>query len=157
MLSTYDLFLLPGINRLTWLTVCIVYKVNNRLQTSEKTTKNKKMHVLHNVFYFERAKHSCSIFTVFVRGNLFTQCSFYFLAEFLTVSFFGTALGIVTKYSILDVSGVLSPLELHVQTILFKCLTKDNNWSLWVQCISIWYESTRTRSICEVMYELTTK
>ena len=110
--------------------MCIVYKVNNRLQTFEKTTKNKKMHVLHNVFYFERAKHSCSISTVFVRGNLFTQCSFYFLAEFLTVSFFGTALGIVTKYSILDVSGVLSPLELHVQTILFKCLTKDNNWSL---------------------------
>ena len=29
--------------------------------------------------------------------------------------------------------------ELHVQTILYKCLAKDNNWSLRVQCMTINY------------------
>ena len=27
--------------------------------------------------------------------------------------------------------------ELHVQKILFKCLAKDNNCSLWVQCMTV--------------------
>ena len=52
LLSAYNLFLPPGINRLTRLTVCKVYKINNNLQTFEKTTRNKKiMHGLHNMFY----------------------------------------------------------------------------------------------------------
>ena len=29
--------------------------------------------------------------------------------------------------------------ELHVQTILYKCLAKDNNWSLRVQCMTTNY------------------
>ena len=79
-----------------------------------------------DVFKFKiHAKHSCSIFTVIVRGNLFMQCSFYFLAEFLTFFFWNDV-----RYCHKVLHGVLSPLELHVQTILFKCLTKDNNWSL---------------------------
>ena len=51
------------------------------------------MHGLHSMFYFERGKHSCSIFT---------QCS---------VPFFGKALPIVTKCSVLDVTGLLKPLK----------------------------------------------
>ena len=51
------------------------------------------MHGLHSMFYFERGKHSCSIFT---------QCS---------VPFFVKALPIVTKCSVLDVTGILKPLK----------------------------------------------
>ena len=45
------------------------------------------------MFYFERGKHSSSIFM---------QCS---------VSIFGKAIPIVTKCSVLDVAGVLKPLK----------------------------------------------
>ena len=55
------------------------------------------MHGLQNMFYFERGKHSCRIFT---------QCS---------VSIFGRALPIVTKCPALDVVGVIKPLK-HVPT-----------------------------------------
>ena len=55
------------------------------------------MHGLQNMFYFERGKHLCGIFT---------QCS---------VSIFGKALPIVKKCSILDVAGVIKPLK-HVPT-----------------------------------------
>ena len=55
------------------------------------------MHGLQNMFYFQRGKHSCRIFT---------QCS---------VSIFGRALPIVTKCPALDVVGVIKPLK-HVPT-----------------------------------------
>ena len=45
------------------------------------------------MFYFEKGKHSSSIFM---------QCA---------VSIFGKALPIVTKCSVLDVAGVLKPLK----------------------------------------------
>ena len=72
------------------------------------------MHGLRNMFYFERRKHSFTIFPVFVCGNLSTQCSFSFVADFATVFlffFFGKVLSIVTKCSVLDVAGVLNPLQ----------------------------------------------
>lgn len=42
--------------------------------------------------------------------------------------------GLHNKYSLLDVAGVLNPLkcvptQVDAQTILFKYLPKDNNWS----------------------------
>ena len=55
------------------------------------------MHGLQNMFYFERGKHSCRIFTQFY------------------VSIFGKPLPIVTKCSALDVAGVIKPLT-HVPT-----------------------------------------
>ena len=42
LLSAYDLLLPPGTNQLTWLTMFKAYKVNNHLQTFEKTNMNKK-------------------------------------------------------------------------------------------------------------------
>ena len=78
----------PGINRVTQLIVFKVYKVNNRLQTVEKKRK-KIMHGLHYMFYFEKKeKHSSSIFTVFICGNLSTTMFFFFLSRFLNRFFF---------------------------------------------------------------------
>ena len=51
------------------------------------------MYGLPDMFYFEKGKHSSSIFM---------QCA---------VSIFGKALPIVTKCSVLDVAGVLKPLK----------------------------------------------
>ena len=55
------------------------------------------MHGLQNMFHFERGKHSC---------KTFTQSS---------VSILRKALPIVTKSSVLDVSGVIKSLK-HVPT-----------------------------------------
>ena len=55
------------------------------------------MHGLQNMFYFEREKHSCRIFTQF------------------SVSIFGKLVPIVTKCSGLDVAGIIKPLK-HVPT-----------------------------------------
>ena len=64
---------------LTPLVVCKV-KINNRLKTFEKTMTNKKVvHGLHKMFYFEREKHSCSIFTEFFCGNLSSAMFFFVL------------------------------------------------------------------------------
>ena len=54
LFSAYDLLLVPGINQLSQLIVCKVYKVNNHLQMFEKKTLQIKniMHGLHNIFYF---------------------------------------------------------------------------------------------------------
>ena len=60
------------------------------------------------MFYFERGKHSCRIITQ------------------LFVSISGKLLPIVTKCFVLDVAGVIKPLK----KIFFKCLARDNNWSL---------------------------
>ena len=162
MPSAYDLLLPPGINRLTRLCV----KSANSITVSKhlkKLLQIKKMHGLHNMFYFGRWKYSCSVFTVFIFGNLSTQCSFSFLADFLSIScFLEKALAIVTKCSALDVAGVLNPLQ-YVPTWtacannLIKCLAKGSNWSFWVQCMTIIYQSAKTWSIGEVVYELTTK
>ena len=40
--STYDLLLPPGINQLTQLNMHKIYKINNCIQTFEKTTTNIK-------------------------------------------------------------------------------------------------------------------
>ena len=66
------------------------------------------MHGLHNIFYFERKKVSCSIFTVFVCG-------------YLSAAMF--------KYSILNDAWVLSPSQYGPTLIayIFKCPMKDNN------------------------------
>ena len=57
------------------------------------------------MFYFERKKLSCSIFTVFVRSYLYAA---------------------MFKYSILNVAGVLNPLQYAPTWIayIFNCLTK---------------------------------
>ena len=126
------------------------------------------------MFYFERKKiHAVFLLYLFVRICL-SQCSFSFLEDFLTgfFVFFWKVLAIVTKCSILDIAGVLNPLQYVLewiahakQTILFKYLAKDSNWSLWVQCMTIifylifkiQYQSTKTWSIGEVVCELSTK
>ena len=46
----------------------------------------KIMHGLHNMFYFERKKHAVFLLFLFV-GICLLQCSFSFLADFLTVFF----------------------------------------------------------------------
>ena len=53
------------------------------------------MHGLHDMFYFERKKHSCSIFTIFFHGYLSTAMFILFLSRF------------VAKCVILDVAGVI--------------------------------------------------
>ena len=65
------------------------------------------------MFYFERKK-SCGSFDVFIHENLSTTI-FFFLADFLTVFFFGKALAIVTKRAVLDVAGILNPIQ-YAQT-----------------------------------------
>ena len=122
-----------------------------------------------------KKKNSCSVFTVFVCENLSIAMFFLFLRRFLNwffCFFFWKVLAIVTKCSILDIAGVLNPLQYVLewiahakQTILFKYLAKDSNWSLWVQCMTIifylifkiQYQSTKTWSIGEVVCELSTK
>ena len=42
LFTAYDLLLSPGINWLTQLTECQVYKVNNHLHMIEKTTTDRK-------------------------------------------------------------------------------------------------------------------
>ena len=69
------------------------------------------MHGLHKMCYFERKKkHSCSIFNVFVHGYLSATMFIFFLADFLTL---GKALAnfFASKCSVLDVAGVLNPLQ----------------------------------------------
>ena len=43
------------------------------------------MHGLRNMFYFERKKETCGIFTVFVCGYLSAAMFIFFFADFLTV------------------------------------------------------------------------
>ena len=112
--------------------MCKVYKVNNHLQILKKTTRNK----INNTHFPLKEKNIHEVFLLYLLvGICLLQCSFSFLAEFVTA--FGEALAIVTKCSILDIAGILNLLlymyqhELHVQTILFKCLVKDNNWYWW--------------------------
>ena len=65
--------------------------------------------------YMTYFKHPCNIITVFVLGYLSTAILFFF---------YGKALAIVTKCSILDVAGVLNPCQyehgLHMEITLFK-------------------------------------
>ena len=94
------------------------------------------MHSLHNMFYSERKKVSWSIFTVFVCG-------------YLSAAMF--------KCSILNDAGVLNPPEYAPTWIayIFKCLTKDNNWSLWVQCMTIIFDfEDINQQICDRLVEL---
>ena len=69
------------------------------------------MHGLHNMFYFERKKLTCSIFTIFVH-----ECMSVAMFIFLLSIFFGKALAnfFVTKCSILDVGGVLHGLHISL-------------------------------------------
>ena len=57
-------------------------------------------------FTLKGKEHSCSSFTVFVRGNLSTTMFFSLLTRFL-----GKALAIPTKCFVLDVAEVLHPLQ----------------------------------------------
>ena len=62
------------------------------------------MHGLHNIFYFERKKHSCSIFTVFVGRHLsILQCSLFFLSHFFWKTYCNY------KHPVVDATGVLNP------------------------------------------------
>ena len=156
MFSAYDLLLKPGINRPTQLTVRKVFKVNSRLEMFLNLTQIKKtMHSLHNMLYFERIRHWCSIFTVFVRGNLSTQCCFPFLADFLTASFFsGKSLPIFTKGSVLDVTGVLNPPQ-NVPTWIAcanNLIQVRSIWPLYLT-FAIRYQSAKTQSIGKVVYD----
>ena len=64
----------------------------------------------------------------------------------------------VTKCSVLNVAGVLNLLQYTPTWIayIFKCLTKENNWSLWIQCMTIYlifkirYQSTNMPLIVEL-------
>ena len=155
MFSAHDLLLKPGINRPTQLTVRKVFKVNSRLEMFVNLTQIKKtMHSLHNMLYFERIRHWCSIFTVFVRGNLSTQCCFPFLADFLTASFFsGKSLPIFTKGSVLDVTGVLNPPQ-NVPTWIAcanNLIQVRSIWPLYLT-FAIRYQSAKTQSIGKVVY-----
>ena len=78
------------------------------------------MHGSHKMFYFERKK-SCGSFDVFIHENLSTTI-FFFLADFLTVFFFGKALAIVTKHAVLDLAGILNPIQ-YAQTWI-ECANK---------------------------------
>ena len=121
------------------------------------------MHGLQNMFYFERGKHSRSIYT---------QSS---------VSIFGKPLPIVTKCSILDVAGVIKPLK-HVPTWTacaenlicanMNCMCRKSYSSAWPKITTghcefnawllyllsrFWYQATKTQSISDVVHELTIK
>ena len=81
------------------------------------------------MFHFERKKAKkrlCNIFTVFVRGYLSTAMFIFFLSRFLNC-FFGKALAnfLVAKCFILDVAGVLNPLQyapIWINLPLFRSL-----------------------------------
>ena len=74
------------------------------------------MHGLHNMFYFERKKNIHAVFLLYLFVGIFTTMFFFFLSKFFNVFFFCcwkvvSYLAIVTKCSILDVTGVLNPLQ----------------------------------------------
>ena len=68
-------------------------------------------------------------------GICLSQHSFLFLADFLTFyHYFGKASAIVTKYSVLDVVGVLNHQYarpwIAYSNNLIQVSDKDKNWSL---------------------------
>ena len=121
------------------------------------------MHSLQNIFYFERGKHSCRIFT---------QCS---------VSIFGKVVHIVTKSSVLDVAGVIKPLKhapkwnARAENLIcanMNCMCRKSYSSAWPKIstghcefntwllylfFKFWYQARKTQSIDDVVHELTTK
>ena len=129
-----------------------------------KKTMNKKIiHGLHNMFYFERKKHSFSIFTVLVCGNLSTSIFFFFLS-----CFFSKGVSYCHKMLRLSCRG---PKSCPVWTSM-NCMGKKTYSSAWQNTttgnceFNVWliylnfkirYQSIKTWSIGEALYELNTK
>ena len=82
------------------------------------------------------------IITVFVLGYLSTAI----------LIVYGKALAIVTKRPIVDVARVLNPCQYELTWIgyrnnLIQVLMEGNNWSTWVQCITVIFDFEELISI----------
>ena len=135
LFSAYGQVIATGYHNCVW-TLQIQWPSIKRLKKNYYEWKI--THGLHNMFYFERKKISCSIVTVFVHGYCLPQCSFFFLSIFSNCFLERRYL----RCFILDVAGVLNPPQYAPTWIayIFKFLAKDNNWSLWVQCMTITFD-----------------
>ena len=128
------------------------------------------MHGLHKMFYVGRKEVFTYYFYYIFHGYLFAAM-FIFLSRFLDCPLWNASAIVIRCYSILDIAGVLNPLQYASTCIVYtnyillqvpeerKITTGHCKYSLWPLYLvfKIRHQSINTWYICRVEYKFNTK